>query len=241
VTEVLIKDQIKKLIELQKVDTDIYHLNVELEEQPIMLEELRQEFESKKAHLNLLEEKLKSIQLERKEQELELKSKEAEITKANTQLSQIKTNKEYTAKIGEIEGIKADQSIIEEKILESYEESDVVLADIEKEKEIVSIEESKFLDKKKEVEEAMKEIKEKVGVLTSQRKQQLSGVDSNYLARYDRILKHKGGVAIVPLQQNICSGCFMSITSQMLNEIKMQEKLVECEMCSRILYLEDEG
>ncbi len=239
-TEVLIKDQIQKLIELQKTDTEIYYLNAELERQPIIVKELKEEFESKKAHLNLLEEKLKFIQLERKEKELELKSKEEAIAKANTQLAQLKTNREYTAKIGEIEGIKADKSIFEEKILESYEESDVILTNIEKEKEIVNAEEKNFLDKRKEVEVAMKEIEDRANVLKSQRQQNLSGVDVNYLARYDRILRHKGGIAIVPLQGNTCGGCFMLITSQMLNEIKMQEKLVECEMCSRILYLEDE-
>ena len=239
-TGVLIKDQLKKLIELQKVDTEIYHLNVELERQPAIVEDLRKEFEDKKAHLNLLEKKLTSVQLDRKSKELELKSKEDDIAKANTQLSQLKTNKEYIAKIGEIEGIKADKSIFEEKILECYEQSDELLVEIEKEKEVVSIEEKKFLEKKKEAEMKMKEVEDRVNVMVAQRQQQLSGVDAGSLARYDRILKHKEGIAIVPVQGNVCGGCFMNITPQTFNELKMQARIVECDMCSRILYLEDE-
>ena len=32
----------------------------------------------------------------------------------------------------------------------------------------------------------------------------------------------------------------MNVTPQMINAIKMRDRLVECEMCSRILYLEED-
>ena len=126
--------QIAKLVELQKIDYEVYDLNGQLEEKPAMLEEIKELFEGKKANLHVLEEKLKTIQLSRKEQELELKVKEEGVSKANAQLSAIKTNKEYTAKISEIESIKADMSVIEDKILISYEEFDKVNAEVAKEK-----------------------------------------------------------------------------------------------------------
>src|SRR3989338_7707751 len=115
--QVLLKDQLRKLIELQKIDKEIYEFRRELEEKPAYLEEIKNHYEDKKATLHNWEEKLKKTVLDRKSLELELKTREDEITKANTQLSALKTNKEYTAKISKIEHNKADQSIIEEKIL----------------------------------------------------------------------------------------------------------------------------
>ncbi len=236
-----VNDQIKKMIELQKIDGEIHNLKIELQEKPASLAELKEEFEAKKEGLAELEEKSKTVQVARKEKELELKTQEDEIAKANAQLSQIKTNKEYTAKITEIEHIKADQSIIEEKILVSYDEGDAIATEVEKEKVKVGEEEQKYLAKKKETEGDIKVIEDRIKVLDSQRQQATAGVDPTILNRYERILRHKEGIAIVPVQgEGTCGGCFMNVTSQQINAMKMNQELVECEMCSRILYIEDD-
>ncbi|HQP11016.1 MAG TPA: C4-type zinc ribbon domain-containing protein [Candidatus Omnitrophota bacterium] len=239
--EIAIKDQIRKMIELQKIDREIYNLKIDLKEKPAMLADLKAEFESQKVALEELEKKLKAVLVERKEKELELKTREDEIAKANAQLSQIKTNKEYSAKMSEIEHIKADKSIIEEKILVSYDKSDSVAAEVEKERGKVAEEEKKYLAAKKTIEDDIKVIEDRIKVFDSQRKQALPGIDPALLARYEKILKHKEGVAIVPVQgQDSCGGCFMNVTPQQVNAIKMHQELIECEMCSRILYLEDD-
>ncbi len=72
------------------------------------------------------------------------------------------------------------------------------------------------------------------------RKQVFPDVDKGILSRYERILENKEGLAIVPLKDRSCGGCFMSIPDQVVNEIKMYEQLIFCEMCARILYLEDD-
>lgn len=239
--DISVKDQLKKIVELQKVDGEKYNLNIKLKEKPAALEQLKAEFESHKEELKVQEEKSKAIQVDRKEKELDLNSKEDKIAKANADLSQIKTNKEYTAKITEIEHIKADLSIIEEKILISFEESDSINAEIEKEKAKVTEEEERYLVKKKEVEDDVKVIEDRIKVLESQHEQAVPGIDNEYLSRYERILKHKNGLALVPVDSGSCGGCHMNITPQQVNTIKMNEQLVFCEMCARILYLEDDS
>jgi len=239
VPDLSVKDQIRKLVELQKIDAEIYDLKIELKEKPAVLEELKIAFEAHKCTLNELEERAKTIQLSRKEKELELKSQEDEIAKANAQLSQIKSNKEYTAKIAEIEHIKADRSQIEEKILLSYDEHDKINGEIEAEKKNVTEKEKEYQAKKKETEDQMKLIEDRVKVLESQGKQAAVGIEPDFLNRYERILEHKEGLAIVPVQGTVCGGCYMNVTPQQLNVIKMKAELVECGACARILYLED--
>ena len=239
--DISVKNQIKKIVELQKIDGEIYNLKIELQEKPAILAQLKEEFELRKGALTELKEKLKVVQVTRKEKELELKAQEDGIAKANAQLSQIKTNKEYAAKISEIEHIKADQSVIEEKILMSYDESDAVNVQVEKEKVEVDEEEKNYLAKKKQTEGDIKVIEDRIKVLDSQRKKATGGIDPSFLSRYERILRHKDGIAIVPVAgAGSCGGCYMNVTPQQLNEIKMYQELVECEMCSRILYLEDD-
>ncbi|MBI5415561.1 MAG: hypothetical protein HZA29_01980 [Candidatus Omnitrophica bacterium] len=238
--EISVKDQVKRLVDLQKLDGEIYRFKIELTEKPALIEELKRKFEAGKAHLLKLEEKLKGVQLKRKELELDLKAKEDNIVKANGQLSQIKTNKEYQAKMTEIASIKADKSIIEEKILVSYDEADAVQADVAKEKTVVEGEEKQYLAQKKKLEEEMMLIQDRVKVLDSQRKQLLPGMDKVSLERYEKVLAHKNGLAIVPVKDNSCGGCYMNVNPQTINAIKMHDQFVVCEICQRILYIEDD-
>ncbi|HOW35871.1 MAG TPA: C4-type zinc ribbon domain-containing protein [Candidatus Omnitrophota bacterium] len=238
--EVSIKDQIKKLVDLQTIDAEIYLYKRDLREKPLYVEELKKRYEDKKAGLKALEEKAKAIQVNRKAQELELQTKEGDIVKANAQLSLLKTNKEYQAKLTEIQSMKADKSVIEEKILVFYDESDAVNADIEKERKFLAEEEQKYLTQKKEVDDSVKEIEEKLKVLNLKRSQITPDISKSNLSRYERVLENKDGLAIVPVNGNSCGGCFMSVPDQVINEIKMHERLVLCEMCSRVLYLADD-
>ena len=239
-TQISIKDQIKKLVDLQKIDAEIYNVNTGLTEKPAVIEELRKKFEVSKTHLNQLEEKFKGIQLKRKELELEMKAREDDIAKSNIQLTQLKTNKEYQIKLNEIASIKADKSIIEEKILLSYDEADAVQAEIGKEKVSVGVEEKQYLARKKEIEDEIRLMEDRIKVLESQRKQQLPGVDRVLLNRYEKVLAHKDGLGIAPITDNSCGGCHMNVPPQTINAIKMRDQLIECEICQRIMYLEDD-
>ncbi len=239
-TQISVKDQIKKLVDLQKIDAEIYNVNTGLTEKPALIEELKGKFEATKAHLNQLEGTFKNIQLKRKELELEMKAKEDDIAKANSQLTQLKTNKEYQAKLNEIENIKADKSIIEEKILLSYDETDAIQAQIGKEKVAVAAQEKQYLARKKEIEDDIKLMEDRVKVLESQRKQLLPGVDRTLLNRYEKILAHKNGLGIAPITDSSCGGCHMNVPPQTINAIKMHDQLIECEICQRIMYLEDD-
>ncbi len=238
--EIAIREQIKRLVALQKIDAEIYELKTVLEEKPALLNQLQQEFEEKKANLKSLEEQLKKLQVDRKNLEVEMQGKEEEIAKANTQLAQLKTNKEYQAKISEINTMKADKSVLEEKILLSYEESEKLQKEIEKEKGYVSEQEQDYLKQKKETEAVIKELEDKKDVLETKRKQALEGIDPAVLSRYERILQNKNGLAVVPVVGNTCGGCYMSLPPQVINELKMHEEIIFCENCARILYLEDD-
>ncbi len=235
-----VKDQIKKLVELQSYDAEIYNFNVVLKEKPLELEALKNAFESSKIKLKGLEDKLKTVQVERKGKELEMQSKEEAIAKASAQLSTLKTNKEYHAKQSEIESIKADKSLIEEAILRNYDEADAVTALIDKEKSALANAEQVYLSQKKEIENDVKELQEKLAQLDVKRKVIIPEIDKNSLSRYERILEHSEGLAIVPIKSNACGGCYMNIPQQAVNELKMHDHLVYCEMCARIIYLEDD-
>ena len=239
-TTISIKDQIKRLIELQSMDFEAYRLKMDLKDKPSEIEALKEEFESKKSKLKSLEDQLKLILLKQKEFEGDLKSKEEGIVKADGQLMSLKTNKEYQAKLMEIESIKADKSLIEEKILLGMDEMDAARKAVETEKTVVAAFEKEFNLKKKQLEDAIAIAGDQLKVKESQRVRLTPDVRPDILSRYERVLQNKEGLGIVPVKNHACGGCFMHLTEQVIHQIKMNDQLVSCDQCARILYLEDD-
>jgi predicted nucleic acid-binding Zn-ribbon protein len=234
-----LEEQLKLLVELQALDTQILRHEKDLADMPESLNRLDEIFKSKMTNLKALEEQVKMLQVKRKEKENDLQSKEDSIKKLQSQLYQLKTNKEYTTMQGEISRIKADNSLIEEDILKIFDQTDVENQKIAKEKEFLKGEEVKLNDEKRKVEEETGRISAQVQALKSQRTALVEKIDKPILAKYDRILNSKDGLAVVPVSDGSCQGCFRIMPSQVIHEIKMKKDLITCESCARILYIEE--
>ena len=76
--------------------------------------------------------------------------------------------------------------------------------------------------------------------MEAERARAVPGVDPKILKQYDRILTNRDGMAIVGVKDSACSGCNMSVPPQVVNLIKMYERIITCEVCNRILYIPDE-
>ena len=234
-----VKEQIQRLVELQEIDTSIFQLNQEKQNIPNQLKNLESNFEEKKNKLLSLEEKKKLIELKRKGKELEIASKEENIRKFQIQLFSLKTNKEYQAMVREIEGLKAEVSIIEEEVINLLDEIKDLEKDIEREKKDLKEEEEKYLEEKKKIEERLNQINQNLEDLEFKRRQKRPEIENKILSLYERILKNRDYLAVIPVINNACKGCNITVTPQVINEIKMNDKIVTCEICNRILYSEE--
>ena len=237
------KEEIKRLIELQSLDSQLYKLNREKQEQPKIISDLQQKLQDKQQLLKGWEEKLKTVQLKRKDKELDLASREEEIKKLQTQLYTLKTNREYTAMLTEINGKKMNHSVLEEDILNIFDEQEVAKKASDQQKANLAEEEKVFEQEKQRIQNYLKEIEGQIKDYQSKRDVIVKGINPKILAKYERILKGKEGLAIVDVNQNdfSCKGCYMKATPQVVNEIKMNKGLVFCEVCSRILYVKEDA
>ncbi|MCP4649372.1 MAG: hypothetical protein GY853_04725 [PVC group bacterium] len=227
-----------KLIRLQEIDSQIFKLKSELESDPQKIAALESDFQSASESLTHLEGELKQFQLKRKEKELDLDSKEQNIAKQKTQLFQVKSNKEYNALQLEINKVKADNSLLEEEIIGILEQVEKAQQAVAKEKENVAVKDQEFKNQKKEIEIAMTELKQQIDGLKVKRDIiQKEGITPEVLELYTRIIAHTGELAVVPVVTDVCQGCFRTVRVQIVNELHLG-KLVTCENCARILYVE---
>lgn len=235
-----LKTQLKVLVQLQTIDSKIYALKEEKNSKPQEIKVLEENFETKKQKLNSLEKSSLDLQKQKKDSELELASKEEATKKLQGQLFSLKTNKEYQTMLQQIGDSKADASIFEDKILSFFEQIDKVKNEIEAEKKNLSQEEKIFIEGKKKVEDKINVINESLAQLEAQRKFSLPEVEPKILSQYEKVLTLRSGLAIVSVKNNTCLGCNMFVPPQMINLIKMYERIITCDVCNRILYVEDD-
>ncbi|MEW6008058.1 MAG: C4-type zinc ribbon domain-containing protein [Candidatus Omnitrophota bacterium] len=235
-----IKDQLKKLVELQKLDTQILNFKKDKEDKPRELSQLQERFNSNKQKTEELKKEVDTLLVKRKEKELELSAKEETIKKSQQQLYTLKTNKEYAAKLKEIDGVKADKSVIEDELIGVFDMIDSKKDQLASEQERLKLEEQKLSIEREKINNQIKEIDQALETLVNKRKQLAQDIESKILSQYDKVLDNRAGVAIVPVKNDTCQGCFMNVTPQAINEIKMHDRIIICQMCSRILYLEED-
>lgn len=236
-----VQDQIKLLIALQKLDSQIFKLTRELNNQPALIRNLEEAFKERETNLRKKEEELKALLMKKKERETELQAKEEGIKKLQVQLYQLKTNKEYQAMEKEIGGQKADVSVIEEDIIRILDEIDGCTKGIAGEKDALAGERRNLEEQKKLIDSRTKEIEASLQKLNSERSELAQNVENKFLAKYERILHSKNHPAMVKVEGNACGGCNMNLPPQVINEIKMNEELIFCGSCARILYIEEDA
>lgn len=234
-----LKEQIKLLVELQGLDTQIFRMEDELAAIPETIKATEEMFKEKSVSLKKAEDEMKALLVKRKEKEGELEGKEGTIKKYQQQLNQVKTNKEYSALQEEINRVRADNSIIEEAIINIFDQIDAQNKNIAKEKELLKTEEGKFAEEKKKLMLEADKIKAALDLLKKQREELAVKVDKKILQKYEKIVRNKDGLAVVPIKNDACQGCFRILPPQVINEARMHEALVLCDSCARILYSEE--
>ncbi|MFA6142577.1 MAG: C4-type zinc ribbon domain-containing protein [Candidatus Omnitrophota bacterium] len=234
-----LEEQIKLLVELQGLDSQIFKLEDQLESIPITIKNSEDAFKGKGLNLKRLEDETKAFQMKGKEKQGDLDAKEGVIKKYQSQLNQVKTNKEYTALQEEIGRVRADNSIIEEEILNIFDKIDAGNSQIKNEKDFLKAEEAKLGEEKKRLNEDALRIKTELDGFNKQRSGLAARIDKATLSKYERIIKNKDGLAVVPVSGDACQGCFRVMPPQVINEIRMKKGLVFCDSCARILYIEE--
>lgn len=235
---IAIADQLKALLELQKLDGEIYRLRRQLRAKPAEVARLKEAQQTLLQSLQAAESRYKTLEVKRNQKETDLGQREEQLRKLQTQLFQVKTNKEYSAMQKEIEGAKADQSVLEEELLRMMEEVDQAKTQVQTQRQGLKQEEEKLTAQMKALEEKGQRLEELIQELQGQRGGLTPRVEASILAQYERILERKEGMALAPVRGNACGGCFMGLTPQAINEVQLNRRLIPCESCARILYME---
>ncbi len=78
---------------------------------------------------------------------------------------------------------------------------------------------------------------EKERTVLSQERERFRGMlDESLLSRYERMKTRLGGVAVVKMDGNLCAGCRITVTAEVLRAMRDPDALPTCENCGRFLF-----
>ena len=233
------KLQLQQLIVLQSLDDEIAEHKKLLVDIPLQIDAGCTELEEKKKILSNAKEELDALQKERKDLELAVQGENDHMAKAKTKLPAVKTNREYTAILSEVEAIKVKVSGLEDKeleIMEILEEKQKEVPGIEK---ICKEEDASFQEYKAKKDAELDRMKQELGLLVAKRENVTDQLERVIVQRYEKVASSREGRAVVLLKGSICQGCFQQILPQMVIDVKIGESIQQCSNCIRFLYWEE--
>ena len=214
-------DQIRQLVELQKVDDAIFAVRQELESAPRQLDELQAKFDASNAQRERIVEKLTHLQEQQKRLAMEIDDDSARIKKSKNKLMQVENTREYHAMMREMDSM--------EKINRSREEEKMTL-----------------MEEVQRQNEALAELDLTHGALQAELEVRRDGLEEKIqlaqakLAELEEKRQHAAGVipqpVFVGVREGICSGCHIAIPPQSFIELQRGQQILSCPNCQRLIF-----
>ncbi len=187
--------------------------------------EKNQQAEDAKHNISRLRNKLAEAEMEREKYE--------------KQMDLIKTQREYEALDKEIRDATEKEQQLRKDILREEKEYEELAHELEREEAMIEQQEKELEEEQKRIQDESEEKKQNLEELKEQEKEVTPGLDEEILFKFERIIRSKAGVGIVPVRNSVCTGCHMRLPAQFENEVRMGEEIRFCPYCSRILFYEE--
>lgn len=234
-----VNPDLRNLIAIQDLELSIASLKKQTSDIPQKIQILEEELTHIRSEYDQEVTRSKDFANQRRTFEGEVEMLQTKLSRFKDQLMMVKTNKEYTAMLHEIQMAEDQIRSEEDKTLEIMEKAE----DLE---EYLKKSEQEMLKRSAEIQEEIRKTKETVPQLESELTKQSEEkaakeltITTDLLARYRRIADASKGVALAEAIDELCSVCHVRIRPQMYAELLRTDNLFVCDSCSRILFHRD--
>jgi hypothetical protein len=228
---------LEKLIRLQRAESDLRRVEAERSEVPRRRSELEAALAEERGRLDRARESLAESQKARRQHEAALQDLEAKRSRYKGQLMDVKTNKEYTAMLHEIETVEREIRSREDFVLTEMEKSEALTAEIKQEEQTFKAAEEHHRSQARMLDERAESLRGESRRLTAERDAVAATVPSDLLELFQRVARLRG-LAVAEARDGMCEACHLKLRMQMFVDLKRNEEIVQCPGCNRILFYE---
>jgi predicted nucleic acid-binding Zn-ribbon protein len=235
-TDLSVEERLKTLYQLQTALSSIDEKRALRGELPLEVQDLEDEIEGLTTRVEKIKNEIDEFQHAITLKNGEITEAEASVERYQSQLNEVKNNREYDMLSKEIEFQTLEIELCKKKIREAKNRIAEKQEELTASEELISERQSDLEVKKNELEEIMTETRAEEDKLKEKVKDLESKIENRLLTSFKRIRKNaRNGLGIVYVQRDACGGCFNKIPPQRQLDIKMHKKIIVCEYCGRIL------
>ena len=228
---------LEKLIHLQKAASQLQKVEADLAQVPRDKADLEARLSEERARLDAARNGLQASQKARKHYETELQDLEQKRSKYKGQLMDVKTNKEYTAMLHEIEGVEREIRGREDLVLGEMEKAESLQAEVMHEEQVFKAVEEQFRVEGRTLDARTESLSLEAERLRAERDAVAATLTPAVLDLYGRVAKLRG-VAVAEARDGACQVCHVKLRPQMYVDLKKNEAIVQCPSCNRILFFD---
>jgi uncharacterized protein len=217
-----------------QIETEIRDIPKSMATKSELVNRLKKSYIEKNNQYEQVREKINTIKTRMSEAE-QLREK------YESQMDVIKTQREYEALDKEIRDASEKEMQYrkdlqkEEKVLEEMKYG------LEREESMIKTQEAELNDEMEKIKSESEEKRKLLKQLEKEEQELVPGLNEEMLFKFDRIIRSKSGLGIVPLKRGVCTGCHMILPVQFVNEVRAGSGILFCPYCSRILFYEEDG
>jgi len=184
----------------------------------------------------------RAAQLEKDKVELET-SHAAElihIQRSETNMKEIKTNKEYQAVGREIAAARKQVAELEDQVLQKITQLDEMNNQISASLATLAELEQNTEQRRSEKQGEIDKVQHDIDVDSLRRDVITKELPANVIKRYENLRAQRRGQAMAVARDGYCLGCNMHLPPQLYNSLFKYEELITCPHCQRILILKQQ-
>lgn len=233
------------LRELQEIEHQIVDIRRQLKKKESIVAVHQKKIAGFQSQIAAARGELQRLQVEFQAQDTDIKARSAQIAKQREHLNSVRTNKEYASFLAQLNNDRADLTRIEQAAMEQMQAIESQQAAIAALQEQMRAEEVRRDELADQSGQAQQSYSVKLEQLLAQRKKAAGGVPADALQTFERLSDRFDGEVLVKCERThprkdefICSGCYMSLTTEVANALLTRDELRTCRNCGRILYFD---
>ena len=167
-------------------------------------------------------------------------SAEREREQYESQMDQIKTQREYEALDKEIRDANDREVECRQELQRQQEYLDTLHETLKSDEEHIAQQEDEVAEERTRIDGEVSDRESALKDLVTDESGITPGLDTELLFKFERIIRMKEGLGIVPLRGGVCTGCQIIMPPFFANRVRTGEELMFCPNCSRIVFYESD-
>lgn len=228
--------EITQLLQLQERDLRLRGLQKDIKDVPLLQQRAKSQLSGDQGAVDAALQKTRDVEVRIKAVELDIQTRQTSIKRLQDQQFETRKNDEFQALGHEIQRYQTEVRSLEDKELEHMEELDTAKKDLQTAQAKLAETQKNVNEDLKQLDQRAENLQKRLEETKTERATLAAPVEAGTLDLYERLLKNKGGTAVVPVENGICGGCHMKLVQNTIQKLRQNETITQCEMCGRILY-----